>query len=142
MNKINIEHVSVGAVLWMALTFMVGKIDIPVGALGVLCVLDVLTGVYAAFYNHNGEARKLTFGLCRKVSYLVVICLGVLIDNATGNAFSFRSFIIGFLALGEAVSFCENLSKTNLNWIIPKVIFDRLLSTQSIQKESKGENKF
>ena len=60
----------------------------------------------------------------KKVGYLIVVTLAVLLDKITGNTGAIRTIVIYFFVANEGISILENWGGMNLP--LPKKIFEIL----------------
>ena len=118
MNAIQIKN-GVLAALATVGTFVahaLGGWDAAMQVLVALMVLDYLTGILvAAVWQRSNKSStgaldsKAGFkGLCKKGMILLLVWLGVLLDNAFGTTYVRMAVIIFFIG-NEGISFLENL---------------------------------
>lgn len=118
MNAIQIKN-GVLAALATVGTFVahaLGGWDAAIQVLVALMALDYLTGILvAAVWQRSNKSStgaldsKAGFkGLCKKGMILLLVWLGVLLDNAFGTTYVRMAVIIFFIG-NEGISFLENL---------------------------------
>lgn len=118
MNAIQIKN-GVLAALATAGTFVahaLGGWDAAMQVLVALMALDYLTGILvAAVWQRSNKSStgaldsKAGFkGLCKKGMILLLVWLGVLLDNAFGTTYVRMAVILFFIG-NEGISFLENL---------------------------------
>lgn len=125
------------AALWCIFSYFVGGVDVPLESLGVLIVLDIITGLLGAIKERNLEARKLTSGILHKILLIFTVGVSVLIDHTTSDAFHLRTFTLGLLGAGEGLSICENLIKMGYRDVIPHALLTHLKSTLKKRDEEE-----
>lgn len=120
-----------GAIL-TTLIYLLGGIDIALKSLLILIVIDYLTGVGMAIYNKKLNSKIGAKGIIKKVMYLLVVAVAVVIDNLTGESGVIRTLVIYFFVANEGISIIENLGKMNIP--LPQ----KLINTLE-QLKKKGE---
>lgn len=104
-----------------ALTAYMGMLIIPVIILGAVMLLDYGTGLGKAWVSGNLCSRIGIVGILKKVGYLCIVCVGMVIDwilkcglNAVGMDFKlnflFAMIIIVWLVINELISILENVA--------------------------------
>ena len=95
------------------------------GLVGVVIVLDVITGVVASKATGKKiSSKKANQGFWKKVGYLLALFFGVFMDVFIPESLSFISVTIPFnmpfglifgcyIVFNEGISICENLDKIN-----------------------------
>ena len=102
------------------LVYLLGGWDVALQCLVIAIALDYISGIIKAFHTKTLSSRQGILGLFKKVAYLIVVMLAVLIDRVTGNSGAIRTLVIYYFVANEGLSIIENLSVTNIP--IPKVI--------------------
>ena len=102
------------------LVYLLGGWDVSLQCLVVAIALDYVSEIIKAFHTKTLSSRQGILGLFKKVAYLIVVMLAVLIDRVTGNSGAIRTLVIYYFVANEGLSIIENLSVTNIP--IPKVI--------------------
>ena len=110
-----------------------GGFDNAIEALAVLMVLDVITGISAAWKHHSLRSAIGTHGLFKKAGIFTCILIGYLLDTAM-NIDLFRDMIIAGFALIECMSLIENIDRMGYGYIIPRFIREKL---KEIAKEKQ-----
>lgn len=112
-------------VLWSILSFAMGGIDAPLMAIFALMVLDIMTGLSAAFITGQLGSKLGAKGLFKKAGILLSISIGSLLDTAGGQDI-FRSMMIAGFSVIEALSIIENTDRMGYGSIIPSFLHQRL----------------
>lgn len=103
-------------------------------------ILDIVSGLMQAVYNHTVSSTKLRNGAYHKLSYFFVIALTLLIEygmNYLDLGFTLQMFpaVCAYIVLTEIVSITENIVKLNPE-LADSPIF-KLLSSN--QKRREGD---
>ena len=102
------------------LVYLLGGWDVALQCLIIAIALDYVSGLIKAWHTKTLSSRIGFRGLVKKVGYLLIVMLAVLIDRVTGNSGAIRTLVIYYFVANEGLSIIENLSVTNIP--IPKVI--------------------
>lgn len=119
----NIINVITGAVVTIA-TYFLGGWDIAIQSLLVFIVIDYITGVLKAIYNKELNSAVGVKGIIKKVGYLLVVSISVLLDKIAGNTGAIRNIVIYFFVANEGLSILENWG--NLGLPLPKQLTEVL----------------
>lgn len=119
----NIINVITGAVVTIA-TYFLGGWDIAIQSLLVFIVVDYITGVLKAIYNKELNSAVGLKGIIKKVGYLLVVSISVLLDKIAGNTGAIRNIVIYFFVANEGLSILENWG--NLGLPLPKQLTEAL----------------
>lgn len=119
----NIINVIIGAVVTIA-TYFLGGWDIAIQSLLVFIVVDYITGVLKAIYNKELNSAVGVKGIIKKVGYLLVVAISVLLDKIAGNTGAIRNIVIYFFVANEGLSILENWG--NLGLPLPKQLTEAL----------------
>lgn len=114
------------------LIYLFGGFDVALQCLLLAIVLDYCSGIIKAFHTKTLSSQIGFRGLLKKVGYLLIVMLAVLIDRVTGNSGAIRTLVIYYFVANEGLSIIENLSVTNIP--IPKVIKKAL---KTLKKEAE-----
>lgn len=114
------------------LIYLFGGFDVALQCLLVAIALDYCSGIIKAFHTKTLSSQIGFRGLLKKVGYLLIVMLAVLIDRVTGNSGAIRTLVIYYFVANEGLSIIENLSVTNIP--IPKVIKKAL---KALKKEAE-----
>lgn len=112
--------------------YLMGGFDIALQCLLIIIILDYITGVLAAIYNKKLNSKIGIKGIVKKVGYLCLVALAVIVDKITGQTGIIRSIVIYFLVSNDGISIIENLVEMNIK--VPKKVKDSL---EQIRKENK-----
>lgn len=113
------------------LVYLLGGWDVALQCLIIAIALDYISGLIKAFHTKTLSSRIGFRGLLKKIGYLLIVMLAVLVDRVTGNSGAIRTLVIYYFVANEGLSVLENLSVTNIP--IPKVIKKAL---KALKKES------
>lgn len=102
------------------LVYLLGGWDAAMQCLIIAIALDYISGIIKAFHTKTLSSRIGFRGMLKKIGYLVIVMLSVLIDRVTGESGAIRTLVIYYFVANEGLSIIENLSVTNIP--IPKVI--------------------
>ena len=85
-----------------------GKLDMPFKTLLMVIVLDVITGLIKAFKNKSLDSIIGIKGILKKIGYLVIVSLSVIVDKIMGATGTIRNVVIYFFVANEGLSILEN----------------------------------
>lgn len=108
-----LTYLTSGGTALVVLNFLFGLWHMSLAIVGTLIILDLLTGLAAAFINKEVRSRKMTEGIIRKFMMVSMITVGQLLDLFWGVGF-IRDFIVGALIINEVISITENFSKAGV----------------------------
>lgn len=106
------------------LVYLLGGFDIALMCLLVVIVLDYITGVLSAIYNKKLNSKIGIKGIVKKIAYLCLVALAVVIDKITGATGIIRTLVIYFLVSNDGISILENLVKMDIK--VPKKVRESL----------------
>lgn len=126
--------------------FMAENEKLAIVCMLLFIVLDLVSGVAAAYARHEVESPKLRQGLWHKIGYLVVLFCSIIIEWAMNNGmdlgFSLPLVvpICVWISLMEVVSILENAEKINPD--LSKIPgFERLKQVEKETREPKHKAK-
>ena len=122
----------IGSVILTTFVYLVGGFDIAIQSLLIVMVVDYLTGIASAIYNKELSSKIGFKGILKKISYLCVVALSVVIDNLTGQSGLIRTLVIYFFVANDGLSIIENMAEMGVK--LPEKLIDAL---EQIKK--KGE---
>jgi toxin secretion/phage lysis holin len=126
----NIEHLEI------ARTYLFGDVKF-LDLLGLLMLIDIITGIMKAWKNKKLRSRNAWFGYIRKILVFTVVIMANIIDTILGLNGILTFGTVLFYVGNEGLSVLENLAEIGVP--VPKMISERL---QVIQNDSeKGEGK-
>lgn len=106
------------------LVYFLGGWDIALQILITVIILDYVTGVFKAVYNKEINSSVGLKGIIKKLGYLIVVAVAVILDKVTGNTGAIRTLVIYFFVANEGISILENWGGMGLP--MPQKIFDVL----------------
>lgn len=104
--------------------YYLGGLDIALKSLLIMIIIDYLTGVLSAIYNKKVNSKIGFKGIIKKVSYLFIIALSVIIDNVLGKTGTIRTLVIYFFVANDGISILENVAKMGVP--LPQKLIDTL----------------
>ncbi len=115
-----------------SLVYLLGGFDVALQCLIIVMIIDYLTGIASAIYNKELSSKVGFKGIIKKICYLLVVTLSVVIDTLTGQAGIIRTLVIYFFVANDGLSIIENLAELNIK--LPEKLVDCL-----DQIKKKGE---
>lgn len=125
---------------------------VPLTILIVVMIIDYATGMTSAWKSGKLESKTGLIGILKKLSYLVLVCVGGVVDYLIGAGLAtagieFSSYYFGlivavWLIINELISILENLSE--LGTPIPKFLVNivrRLKNTVESKTDSETNKK-
>lgn len=94
--------------------YILGGLDFALKALLIMIVLDYITGICKAIINKNLNSKIGVKGIIKKVGYLVIVALSVILDQIMGNSGAIRNIVIYSFITNEGISILENWSGMGL----------------------------
>lgn len=119
--------------LLTTVVYYLGGLDTALQTLLIMILLDYITGICKAIHNKKINSTIGAKGIIKKVGYLIIVALSVLLDKVTGNTGAIRSLVIYFFVANEGISILENWGAMGLP--LPKKIFEVL---EQVKKEKGG----
>ena len=113
------------------LVYCLGGWDIAIQSLLVFIVIDYATGICKAIYNKKLNSSVGAKGIIKKVGYLLIVAISVILDKIAGNTGAIRTLVIYFFVANEGLSIIENWGGMGLP--LPKKLTETL--EQLKQKE-------
>jgi len=129
-SKTEIKIIAISGIIGGFIAAAVGGFDKQLMALFILMVVDYATGMYAAWHEHTIFSKRGYQGVMKKLSILIAVSFGVLVDMVLKTDFCRYTVIAGFGVM-EAISIIENADRGGYGHVIPPVIRKHL-------KELKG----
>ena len=129
--------------------YYLGIVAVPIVMLIFAMIIDYITGMSAAWYNSELSSKKGIKGIVKKVSYLALVVVAMIIDWLISQGLQqinldlhysvfFAVLVTVWLIINELISVLENLSRIGVP--IPnfmKKLIDRLKTTVEKGDESK-----
>ena len=131
MNITKIDINTIGGILLTWISYFLGGFDTALGTLLGVMTLDYITGICKGFYNKKLNSHIGLKGILKKVGYLLIVMLSVLIDKIIGDSGAIRSLVIYFFVANEGISILENWASMGLP--LPKKLIETL-------EQLKGDN--
>lgn len=116
------------------IVYYLGGLDTALKTLLILMVLDYITGVCKAIVNKEINSIIGAKGIIKKVGYLVIVAVSVLLDAVVGDTGAIRNLVVYFFVANEGISILENWGKMGLP--LPKKIMEVL---EQIKNENGGK---
>lgn len=113
------------SVLATVFVYMIGGIDEAVKSLFLLMLFDYITGVFAAIKNKELSSKIGFEGIFKKVIYIFLVGMSVIVDRLTTNDGTLRNMIIYFFIANDGISILENCAKMGIPF--PNKIKEMLL---------------
>ena len=110
--------------LFTGITYFLGGWDMALEILLWMIVLDYLTGVFKAIFNKQLNSEVGIKGVIKKVGYLIIVAVAVMLDRIIGDTGAIRNIVIFFFVANEGISLVENWVAMGLP--MPQVIIDTL----------------
>ena len=114
--------------------YYLGGLDAALKTLLVLMVLDYITGLCKAIANKEINSIIGAKGIIKKVGYLIIVAVSVLLDEVVGNTGAIRNIVLYFFVANEGISILENWGAMGLP--LPKKITEVL---EQIKNENGGD---
>ena len=116
-------------------TFIFGKPDIWMKTLLAFIVIDYLSGVIAAYINHELSSRVGFIGILKKTMYFFVLAVAHCVDVATGAGGVLQGIAVGVLISNEGISILENCTKCGIP--IPERLIRALAQIKGEDEKTK-----
>lgn len=113
--------------------YFLGGWDMALRTLLFLMVLDYITGLICACKDDNLSSSIGFRGLSKKMIILIIVGLGVSVDNMTGTDGIVRSLVIFFYASMEGISILENATRMGVP--IPERLKEMLVQLKDGEKK-------
>ena len=117
------------------IVYYLGGLDTALKTLLILIVLDYVTGLCKAIITKKINSLIGLKGIVKKVGYLIIVAVSVLLDEVVGNTGAIRNLVIYFFVANEGISILENWGAMGLP--LPKKVFEVL---EQIKSEKGGGN--
>ena len=122
--------------LTTALVYFLGGWDIALQILLTVIIIDYISGVCRAIYNKKLNSKVGLKGIVKKVGYLLIVMLAVILDKIMGNTGAIRTLVIYFFVANEGISILENWGDMGLP--LPQKIFEVLEQLKSDNNPKNG----
>lgn len=94
--------------------FLLGDFDFLLKSILILMLLDYITGICKAFIKNKMNSSIGAKGIIKKVGYLCIITISVVLDQILGTNGSLRTLIITSFIFNEMISIIENSSEIGI----------------------------
>lgn len=96
-------------------------VAVPIIVLAIAMVIDYITGMISAWHNTKLSSKKGIFGIIKKVGYLVLVIIGMVVDwSVMYWLASFGALVTFWLIINELISILENLGAIGVQ--LPKLL--------------------
>lgn len=123
MDKLNIIKILLGSILSGA-TYLIGGWDLAIQTLLVCITIDYITGLCKAYMNKTLNSQIGIKGIIKKVGYLCIVAVTVMLDRIIGDTGAIRTTVIYIFVANEMLSIIENWAAMGLP--IPKILLEKL----------------
>lgn len=106
------------------IVYFLGGWDIAIQSLLVFILIDYVTGICKAVYNKKLNSSVGAKGIIKKVGYLLIVAIAVILDHIAGNTGAIRTIVIYFFVANEGLSILENWGGMGLP--LPKKLTETL----------------
>ena len=120
------------SVVLTTVVFLLGGWDIALQSLIIMLVIDYLTGLASAYYNKKLNSKVGFKGIIKKVCYLLIVTVSVVVDNLISDNGIIRTMVIYFFVANDGLSIIENMAEMNIK--IPKKLKEAL---EQLRKDNK-----
>ncbi len=117
--------------------YLMGGIDIALISFLIAISADYITGLIKACYEGKISSREGIKGLLKKVGYIIVVGICVVVDKLLGNTGMIRTMILYYFVANEGISIIENCAKMGIP--IPKWLINKLEQLKNENNEEKSE---
>lgn len=90
------------------IVYFLGGWDIALQSLLAFIIIDYITGICKAAYNKKLNSSIGLKGIIKKVGYLLIVSIAVILDRIAGNTGAIRTLVIYFFVANEGLSILEN----------------------------------
>lgn len=110
--------------LLTGIAYFLGGWDMALQTLLIVMLLDYITGICKAIYKKKVNSSIGLKGIIKKIGYLVIVAVAVILDHITGETGAIRTLVIYFFVANEGISIIENWGAMGLP--LPQKIIDLL----------------
>lgn len=114
--------------------YLMGGYDKALLWLLIIMGLDYFTGILKAIKKKKLNSEVGRKGIVKKVGYLCLVSLSVVVDEITGNSGIIRNLTIYYIIANEGLSILENFSELGI--YVPNVIKEKL---EQLKEENPKE---
>lgn len=123
---------SLSSIFLTITVYLLGGFDIALKSLLLVVILDYITGVLSAIYRKKLNSKIGIKGIIKKLCYLIIVALAVVVDNITGESGIIRTMVIYFLVANDGISVIENVGKMGIK--LPNKLIEVL---EQLRKEGE-----
>lgn len=116
--------------------FLFGKFDYLLKSMLVLMVIDYITGVFKSFFNKKLNSSIGAKGIIKKVVYLCIIVVSVILDEMLKSNGAVRTIVISSFIFNEMLSILENGGEIGIK--IPNSLYKSL---EKLNKNNENREK-
>lgn len=106
------------------IVYFLGGWDLALEILLLMIVLDYITGVFKAIFNKKLNSEVGIKGIIKKVGYLIIVAVSVMLDRIVADTGAIRNVVIFFFVANEGISIVENWVAMGLP--MPQIVIDTL----------------
>lgn len=114
MAKLQMIVNTIGGVILGICTHIFGGLDKIFLILLTVIVIDYITGLCRAIINKKLNSMVGIKGIIKKIGYLLIVAVSVVIDSMTNTPNVVRSLVINFFIVNEIISIVENWGQMGL----------------------------
>lgn len=121
--------------LMTLVTYLFGGMDTALYTLIIAIVLDTITGISKAYIQGKLNSKTGMKGFAKKISFLCLVIVAVIIDKLCDSGGVIRSFAIYYFVVNECLSILENCVAMKLP--VPKFLIEKLEQLEENEPLSK-----
>lgn len=125
------------AALGAVTSFLFGGWSTGLAILGVLALIDFVTGTLAGFYEKKLSSKIGSRGILKKVGMVFVIAMCHLVDILLGTEDMLRDGAILFYAANECISIAENAGRMGIRIPAPMKRAIQILHDRTEREKTK-----
>lgn len=104
--------------------YFLGGLDVALIALLTAIVLDYITGMMKAYVSGKLNSNKGLKGLIKKLAYLCLVALAVIVDRICGDTGLIRTAMMYYFVANELLSVIENCAAMDI--MVPDFVKEKL----------------
>lgn len=112
--------------------YFLGGFDVALIALITAIVLDYITGMMKAYVTGELNSNKGLKGIIKKICYLVLVAVAVIVDRICGNTGLVRTGMMYYFVANELLSIVENCATMDI--IVPNILKEKLEQLKNSNK--------
>lgn len=118
--------------LLMLFTYLFGGMDTALITLLIAIGIDCISGLAKAYIKGNISFKTGMKGFIKKICYLCLIAVAVIVDHICNSNGVIRTFVIYYFVINECISILENCAAMKLP--IPKILINKLEQLKDQEK--------